>query len=484
MLRKRPIASVLASMLILLLASRSAVDAFGASAQPDPPSQYFPETKQNVNPPLIGYWQTHGGLAQQGYPISGELQLVSTDGKTYKTQFFERAVFEQHTEFAGTSNEVLLKLVGQTFYDRRFKDGPPKDQATNPDNTLTFKETGHSIGGKFRAYWEKHGGLAQQGYPMTDEFKMVSTDGKEYTTQIFQRAVFELHPEFAGSENEVLLRLLGVEELEEANRSPATATPDANTPTPNIASGTPSPTEVTTNLGGKVYKFPEYPWSPGLRINVTRADGTDLPFTNEPVDSRALFNNWISVIAVNAGITPEQVKAEFAEGRKVRNKNIVRNPNIIPKRNITPVMESGEWYDVDGSKSPYFDLSGTYDDPTGILRHMSGGSSTQWFVVGVTKDGQWVYAGGPTKFTPTDELTAGIVSQTFAQGLGLHARVHEANNTPYAPPDALNGPKGEYIGISGEKVAANEVPGLNVPEIYVYDPTMQRYTKSIFKFGP
>ncbi|HEX9991137.1 MAG TPA: hypothetical protein VGE45_21965 [Chloroflexia bacterium] len=249
MLPKRHLASVLASMLILLLASQPAVGAYVVPYQPDPVSQYFPETKQNVNPPFIGHWQTHGGLAQQGYPISGELQLVSTDGKTYKTQFFERAVFEQHPEYAGTSNEVLLKLVGQTFYDRRFKDGPPKDQATNPDNTLTFKETGHAIGGRFRAYWEKHGGLAQQGYPMTDEFKMASTDGKEYTTQIFQRAVFELHPEFAGTENEVLLRLLGVEELEEANQAAATPEPTVSAPTatPEVSSATSTP--ETSQLG-------------------------------------------------------------------------------------------------------------------------------------------------------------------------------------------------------------------------------------------
>jgi hypothetical protein len=183
-------------------------------------SHTFPETGKTASGIFLQYWTTHGGLAQQGYPISDEMMLASTDGKEYRTQFFQRAVFEQHAEFAGTPNEVLLKLVGQTFYEHHFQTTPPPNQAVNPTNTITFKETGHSTGGKFRDYWEKHGGLAQQGYPMTDEFKMVSTDGKEYTTQVFQRAVFELHPEFAGTENEVLLRLLGVEELE-ALKNPA-----------------------------------------------------------------------------------------------------------------------------------------------------------------------------------------------------------------------------------------------------------------------
>ncbi|HEY0072129.1 MAG TPA: hypothetical protein VGE04_19375 [Chloroflexia bacterium] len=207
-------------------------------------SHTFPETSKTASGIFLQYWTSHGGLAQQGYPISDEMMLASTDGKEYRTQFFQRAVFEHHPEFAGTPNEVLLKLVGQTFYERHFQTTPPPNQTTNPTNTLTFKETGHSIGGKFRDYWEKHGGLAQQGYPMTGEFKMASTDGKEYTTQVFQRAVFELHPEFAGTENEVLLRLLGVEEFEALNKLPTTSTPNVPgaTTTPLGANPTATPT--------------------------------------------------------------------------------------------------------------------------------------------------------------------------------------------------------------------------------------------------
>src|SRR5207249_4151290 len=67
-------------------------------------------------------------------------------------------------------------------------------------------ETGHTIGGRFRAYWEQHGGMDQQGYPISDEFTEVSAlDGKLYLVQYFQRAVFEYHPEYAGTPFEVLL---------------------------------------------------------------------------------------------------------------------------------------------------------------------------------------------------------------------------------------------------------------------------------------
>ena len=70
----------------------------------------------------------------------------------------------------------------------------------------------HSLRGPFLRYWQAHGGLPVFGYPLDEEFQETSaTDGKTYTVQYFQRNRFEYHPEFAGTANEVLLGLLGVE---------------------------------------------------------------------------------------------------------------------------------------------------------------------------------------------------------------------------------------------------------------------------------
>lgn len=64
------------------------------------------------------------------------------------------------------------------------------------DDCRTFPETGHKVCGKFLTYWDSHGGLAQQGYPISETFTENSPlDGKPYTVQYFERAVFELHPE-------------------------------------------------------------------------------------------------------------------------------------------------------------------------------------------------------------------------------------------------------------------------------------------------
>ena len=60
----------------------------------------------------------------------------------------------------------------------------------------TFKETGKTACGKFLTYWQTHGALPQQGYPISNEFTETSAlDGKPYTVQYFERAVFERHPE-------------------------------------------------------------------------------------------------------------------------------------------------------------------------------------------------------------------------------------------------------------------------------------------------
>jgi hypothetical protein len=201
----------------------------GGCSQPAPPPtatcQTFAETGQQACGLFLDYWKSHGGLAQQGFPISGELQEKSDlDGKTYTVQYFERAVFEHHPENAGSPYEVLLSQLG-TY---RLKAHYPNSVASAPNSQggRTFPETGHLVGGAFLKYWTEHGGLAQQGFPLTDEFQEKSDlDGKTYTVQYFERAVFEYHPENAGSPYDVLLAQLGTYQWRAKPRSVVIAQP-------------------------------------------------------------------------------------------------------------------------------------------------------------------------------------------------------------------------------------------------------------------
>lgn len=80
---------------------------------------------------------------------------------------------------------------------------------TQPAGCQTFPQTGHKVCGRFLTYWQQHGGLAQQGYPISEEFQETSDlNGKPYTVQYFERAVFEHHPENQPP-NDVLLSQLG-----------------------------------------------------------------------------------------------------------------------------------------------------------------------------------------------------------------------------------------------------------------------------------
>ncbi|MEO5952713.1 MAG: hemopexin repeat-containing protein [Chloroflexia bacterium] len=239
---KRKWFSILMTLALLL-----GVSAFGGATTHAEDSRLFAQTGKTVKGRFLSYWDTHGSLAQQGYPISEEIQEVNdTDGKMYNVQYFERAVFEYHPEFAGTSSEVLLSLLGVFYYNEKHGGNAP-GQKTSVDSPRKFTETGKTIGGVFRNYWEAHGGLAQQGYPISEEFQEVSpTDGKTYTVQYFQRAVFEYHPEQADPNYRVLLSLLGVSyNAKKHGGGGSPPTPPVTTPTPPPPpAATPTPTSA------------------------------------------------------------------------------------------------------------------------------------------------------------------------------------------------------------------------------------------------
>src|SRR5688572_11569449 len=129
----------------LLIVPLFGVGATGTSAQVG--DKVFPETGQSVKGLFLSYWQRNGGLAQQGYPISGEMQERSpVDGKTYRVQYFERSVFEHHPEYAGKSSEVLLSLLGRMRYEQKYPAGAPGQVPNTSAGSVLFKETGKRLG--------------------------------------------------------------------------------------------------------------------------------------------------------------------------------------------------------------------------------------------------------------------------------------------------------------------------------------------------
>ncbi|MFN8516890.1 MAG: hypothetical protein U0232_20880 [Thermomicrobiales bacterium] len=176
----------------------------GASAAAE--EQCFVETGYCVREPFLAYWQQHGGLAINGYPISGAFSQVLENGQSYTVQYFERVRMEQHPENAAPY-DVLLGQFGRMLY--LTDPGQPRAQAApRMAGARYFDETGHNVRGKFLAYWEANGGLTQFGFPVSEELQETLENGQSYTVQYFERARFELHPE-NGAPYDVLLGQFG-----------------------------------------------------------------------------------------------------------------------------------------------------------------------------------------------------------------------------------------------------------------------------------
>jgi hypothetical protein len=72
---------------------------------------------------------------------------------------------------------------------------------TKAPDCQDFHQTGKSVCGLFLNYWRSHGGVAVQGYPISDLLQEKSAvDGQDHTVQYFEKAVYELHPELSGAD--------------------------------------------------------------------------------------------------------------------------------------------------------------------------------------------------------------------------------------------------------------------------------------------
>jgi hypothetical protein len=98
-------------------------------------------------------------------------------------QYFQRARFELHPENTDPRYQVLLGLLGTQFHV-----GEPPALRLNDGQRHYFAETGHNVSALFYAYWQAHGGLFVNGFPISEAFSETSpTDHKPYTVQYFQR---------------------------------------------------------------------------------------------------------------------------------------------------------------------------------------------------------------------------------------------------------------------------------------------------------
>jgi hypothetical protein len=152
------------------------------------PWRYFPETGHVVQGRFLDYFMGSGQIATFGLPRTDEM---TEDGRL--VQYFQRGRLEYHPERAGTDGEVVLASLGsQTAVSRGILPRPEARRTAafeSDEQRLYVPETGHSLQGGFRAFYEGAGGAAVLGHPITEE---LFEDG--FTVQYFERAVLDYQP--------------------------------------------------------------------------------------------------------------------------------------------------------------------------------------------------------------------------------------------------------------------------------------------------
>lgn len=123
---------------------------------------------------LWRYWRTHGGEAVFGFPL--EPARITPDGYT---QTFTNARLEIRQAHRDTPLFVQLAPLGTSYWPL------PPSSATPP------------LAAVFQEYWERHGGAAVFGHPISEAHEQLASDGQRRVHQYFERMVLSYAPEHA-----------------------------------------------------------------------------------------------------------------------------------------------------------------------------------------------------------------------------------------------------------------------------------------------
>ncbi|RRR66531.1 MAG: murein L,D-transpeptidase [Candidatus Viridilinea halotolerans] len=145
---------------------------------------YFAQTGHHLSnrSGFLDFWRTNGQVQIFGYPLTEE---IIEDGRI--VQYFERARFELHAAQIGTPQQVQLGRLGHEVL--AWQGLPPRIDDPQTGGRY-FPETGHTLWGKFRSFWERRDGMQLYGLPLSE---VVEEDGR--SIQYFERAKFVYFPE-------------------------------------------------------------------------------------------------------------------------------------------------------------------------------------------------------------------------------------------------------------------------------------------------
>ena len=145
-----------------------------------PGFEYFDETGHNVQGEFYKFYKSiPSPLLIYGYPITEE--ITSKDGK--HVQYFQRARFEYHPELP-EGQRVQLTSIGKETYT-------PQNPLNiySPLGCRIYAETNFAVCFAFLEFFDKNGGVAQFGYPISPfEYH------ENVIVQYFEKARLEWRP--------------------------------------------------------------------------------------------------------------------------------------------------------------------------------------------------------------------------------------------------------------------------------------------------
>jgi len=168
-----------------------------------PDARYFATSGHSLAGPFLAFWRRYGGLDTFGTPRTESL----IDGGRL-VQYTDRFLLQ-----LDGGGRVSIAPLGRTLTaGRAFARIAPV--ASTPGRRY-FPATGHSLAGRFLAYWDAHAGATLLGAPLSEVVTEGNGDGsgRRYPLQWFENGRLEYHPELAGTRYAIEGGLVGDQDL-------------------------------------------------------------------------------------------------------------------------------------------------------------------------------------------------------------------------------------------------------------------------------
>jgi hypothetical protein len=149
-----------------------------------PHIRYFPQTRHSLGDPFLHAWDALGGIPALGLPLSEPFTLAGQN-----VQILERGILIR------TGGNVALAPLGALLSVAHTP--PPLPPFASSATRRYFSQTGHSLSGRFLAYWQTHNGSTLLGPPIAEPDQEMNGDGsgRAYLVQWFVNGRLEYHPE-------------------------------------------------------------------------------------------------------------------------------------------------------------------------------------------------------------------------------------------------------------------------------------------------